>query len=432
MSLSRRTALALVVLLVGAALSAVLLLEHRGALQGSGPLARLCGAAAGAPSGCETVARSAWAAPRGVPLAALGLMFCLALAGWLALALADPDADRTAAAARVAWLLLAAALGVDLLLLGVQAFVVRAFCTLCLLTYAVNAAALALLWPARRAALAALRAAQARPLVLGALLVGLAVTLAVWAADDGLRARAPSATAALGLPGTLEEAQARVRALQQTLDDPEKLRQYMQDKELRQFDAAPVQPIDLTTAPSQGDPGAPLHVVTYSDFLCPFCRQLAAGLQEFLPRTSGRVVVHFKHYPLDQACNPGLQRQVHPGACWLARGAICAQEQGRFEPFHDTVFSGELQAPGEADVKRLGATAGLDAARLSACLSAPATAARLAADIAEAGRVGVSSTPTVFINGRKLPSLNTFAQALERESVRLGLPAPMSPPGAGQ
>ncbi len=415
---SKRLLAALALLVVGACLSAALLLEHRG--QPLGAVARLCGAA-GATSGCETVSRSTWAAPLGVPLAAVGLAFYAVLA--LFLGLARVDAAHAAAAARLAWLLIALALVGDLALLAVQAFSIGAYCTLCLLTYAVNAALLALLWPARAAALQPLAAPGARTLVAGTLLAGLMAIAAVAASDRALVARQPSADSALGFTGTLAEAQARIRTLQDTLDNPEKLQQYLSDKALATFDAAPVQQIDVVTPAVLGPRQAPLQVVTYSDFLCPYCRSLANGLRGLLPRTNGRVAVVFKHYPLDQSCNPTLSRMVHPGACWLARGAVCAQEQGRFEAFHDKVFGSEPRGtPDEAQVRRLAQESGLDVARFNGCLASPQSLARVSADIQEGQRVGVQGTPTVLVNGRLLPSLDLLGRVLEREASRQGAP----------
>ncbi len=415
---SKRLVAAVVLLAVGACLSTLLLFEHRG--QPIGAVARLCGAA-GATSGCETVSRSAYAAPLGVPLAAVGLVFFVALALLLVLSLADPA--QAPAAARLAFLLVALALLGDLALLALQAFSIGAYCTLCLLSYVVNAGVLALLWPARSLPLGPLFAPPARSLRWGALLAGAMAVVAVAAADRALLARQPSSDAALGFAGTLGEAQARIRTLQETLDNPQKLQQYLSDKAMATFDAAPVQQIDLVSPAVLGPRQAPLQVVTYSDFLCPHCRSLANGLHGLLPRTNGRLSIVFKHYPLDQDCNTALPRMVHPGACWLARGAVCAQEQGRFEAFHDKVFGGESKgASDEAEVRRLAQEAGLDALRLSACLTAPQSLARVSADIEEGRRVGVQGTPTVLINGKLLPSLDLFGRILEREAQRLGQP----------
>ena len=165
-----------------------------------------------------------------------------------------------------------------------------------------------------------------------------------------------------------------------------------------------------------------MKVVEYSDFLCPFCRNLGLALAQFVPQAGGRVVVYFKNYPLDSACNPKLKQSVHPGACNLALGAICAQRQGKFEAYHDRVFGTEFHNPQAADVVRIAGEAGLNAAAMPGCLDDPKTKEALDAQIAEANRLEVTSTPTVYINGKKLPRINDFVAVVDKEARKKGFP----------
>ena len=141
-----------------------------------------------------------------------------------------------------------------------------------------------------------------------------------------------------------------------------------------------------------------------------------------MPQAGGRVAVYFKNYPLDNACNPKLPRSTHPGACNLALGAVCAHYQGKFEAYHDKVFSTELRNPQPADVVRLAGEAGLNAAALEGCLDDPKTKADLAAQIDEANRLGITSTPTVYVNGKKLPRINDFVAVVDKEARKKGFP----------
>ena len=115
-------------------------------------------------------------------------------------------------------------------------------------------------------------------------------------------------------------------------------------------------------------------------------------------------------------------RSTHPGACNLALGAICARYQGKFDAYHDRVFSTELRNPQAADVVRLAGEAGLNAAAIQGCLDDPKTKADLAADIAEGNRLGVNSTPTLYINGKKLPRINDFVAVVDKEARKKGFP----------
>jgi len=452
-----------------AAIAALLLLQHHGEPRAVAAVSQACGA--GPASGCDEVARSAWSRVAGFPVAAWGLALYLSVAILLFLALAGP-APLAGPLALVAAGALASALAVDLVLLGVQALSIRAFCGLCIATYVLGGLALAALLPARRAATAAgdAFAGPAGRLALAGWAASVVVTLGfVYAANTALTARAEKRQARLlGAPAGPAEAHAEPHAdpqavpapvsasateasaatgaatgastgaaagpqdaaywraqaqkLQATIDDPQKLEAYFSARAQAEYDAAKVEAIDLARGPLKGSPSAKVTVVEYSDFMCPFCRQLAGALSNFVPQAGGRLAVYFKNFPLDNACNPKLPRAVHPGSCTLALGAICAQNQGKLEAYHDRVFGSELTNPQPADVVRLAGEAGLNAAALSGCLDDPQTKAALQAEIAEGNRLAVHSTPTVFINGKKLPRLNDFVAVVDKEAQKKGSP----------
>lgn len=459
-----RVVVALLALAAGGLLSALLLLEHYGERRAAAVVSEVCGE--GDDSGCAQVSQSRYAAVRGVPVAALGLFFyaCLGLLLLLAL-LAGPAAMHAAAALTL--LALLAALAVDAVLLGIQAFAIRAFCRLCLLTYALNAVGVVVLLKARPAKDAvghALRTVDGRLVLTGWAVGSLALLAGVFGSDRALayrqRGRAasilgpPAAEAPLTVPPVRpspsssvgaaagaplppdaqrwqEEArmaQEQARRLQEILDDPKKLDQYFKEKAAREFEQGPVRNLDLAGVPFKGPANAPVRVVEFSDFLCPFCRDLAHGFTSFMPQSGNRVALYFKNYPLDRSCNPELKTTIHPGACALALGAACAHEQGKFWAYHDKVYASPPPNPSVKDVARLAGEAGLNPAALEACALSAKSRERLAAEIAEAHKLGVHATPTVFINGRQLPRINDFIQMVDKELARLGQP-PLRPPG---
>ena len=460
--------------LAGAAVSGLLLMQHHGEGPAVSAVNQACGD--GQTSGCEDVARSAWSRFAGLPVAAYGLAFYLSLALALALALVAPVEIRDTLACLVL-AALAAGLLVDLLLLGVQAFAIHAYCRLCILTYLLSAAALLALLPERRAARGAgglLRAPEGRVAVAGFVLGTAAVAGAVLAADVALQARAarrqatllgaplpaaaaphaeaapppvatpdpaaPPAAPVAGSPaaqaapppspgpgdGDAKVWRERAEKLQATIDDPRKLEAYFSEKAQREFETSAPVALDVANAPMRGPATAPVAVVEYSDFMCPFCRNLGMALSQFVPQAGGRVKVFFKNYPLDNTCNPKLPRTVHSGACNLALGGICANYQGKFDAYHDRVFSTELQNPQASDVARLAGEAGLNAVALQGCLSDPKTKAELTAQIEEGNRLGVNSTPTVYVNGKKLPRINDFVAVVDKEARKKGFP-PLAP-----
>jgi protein-disulfide isomerase/uncharacterized membrane protein len=455
-----RVVAALCLCLAGAGVSGVLLGQHHGEPRLASAVNQACGD--GQTSGCEDVARSSWSRAAGLPVAAYGLVFYLSLALALALALVAAGETRDTLAGLVL-AALAAGLLVDLLLLGVQAFAIHAYCRLCLLTYLLSAAALVALLPARRAARGTLATAgrpEGRLALAGWALGTLALAGGVFAADATLVNRAARRQATLlGTPGPAAhvaepapppanpsspsaplqgaspEAPAgpqdakywrdQAQKLQSTIDDPQKLEAYFAEKAQREFDTAAPTLIDVATAPLKGPATAPAKVVEFSDFMCPFCRNLAGALSQFVHQSGGRVAVYFMNYPLDNACNPKLPRATHPGACNVALGAICAHYQGKFDAYHDHVFSAEFQNPQPADVVRLAGEAGLNAAALEGCLDDPKTKADLATQIGEANRLGITATPTLYINGKKLPRINDFVPVVDKEARKKGF-APLS------
>jgi protein-disulfide isomerase/uncharacterized membrane protein len=440
--------------------SGLLLLQHHGERAATATVNQVCGE--GEEGGCDKVNQSAYAAGFGVPLAAIGLFFYLSLIVLMTLGLLAPEVRDSAAA--VSLVLLLIALVMDVGLLALQAVAIKAFCKLCLLTYVLNAGAILVLSPARRA-LGALRGlssqVEGRLLLAGWVAGSLAVAAAVAGAQSTLTLRASARGRALiGLPdgsapassspasaatvqvqaaapgpatltptatavppgGEAQHYKELAEKLQQTLDDPQKLDQYFAAKASQEFDKAQMQSMDLTEAPSKGTANAPVQVVEYFDYLCPFCRQLSAALDAFLPQAGNRIVVYYKNYPLDQACNAQMKQTIHAGACWLAMGGICAGYQGKFAAYQGKVMSTESHNPGPADVVRMATEAGLDATALEACINDPKTKQRLTAEIEEARRVGVQATPTLFINGKKLPRLQDFVPTVDKEAQKKGAP----------
>ena len=319
-----RLAAALGLCLAGAAISGLLLLQHHGEGRAVAAVDQVCGDSLDGPSGCETVAQSSWSSIAGFPLAGLGLIFYLALALLLALTLLVSGDQRTTLSGFVV-LALALGLLVDLLLLGVQVFALGTFCILCVITYALSAGALFALLPAWRGALAPAAALGHREgrlalagwalgaVAVGAAVLGLEATLdhreagrqmailgspapasrpeteseATASSSQALTPAPPSPTTTTAQAETSDSEHWKQRAqeLQQTLDDPQKLEQYFSKKAQREYDSAAAEPIDLENVPVKGPPEAPVKIVEYSDFLCPFCRMPWRGSRGF-PRLS--------------------------------------------------------------------------------------------------------------------------------------------------
>jgi protein-disulfide isomerase/uncharacterized membrane protein len=464
MKLTHRLTIVLLLCLAGAVLAGSLLLQHHG--ESSAVVAGLCGE--GGDTGCDRVNQSAWSTVAGVPWAAIGLVFYLSILAATSVALAAGDETRSTIGA-VLLAILAAAVFIDVGLFVVQAARIGAFCKLCLLTYAVNVAALAVLWPLR-SGLATVRTALATPAlrvaIVGWLLATVVSAGGAAAFEVGLRAReAQRAAKILGERATaaatpeptslptsaptpelpvsgaaspdvakyqeqLKATQEEVKRLKETLDDPQKYEVYQSQKSLADFAKNPVMKFDLADTPMKGPANAKIKIVEFSDFLCPWCQRIAQAFHGYLPHTDNRVAIYYKFYPLDEPCNPDFKPSLHPGSCWLAYGGVCAQKEGKFWEYHDRVFAMEPQKtpPDRQFVAHLGAELGMNESTFNACLGASTTQERVAADVAAGKKTGIKGTPSIFINGRKLPRTNEFLQAMEEESKRLGLgPMPQVP-----
>lgn len=153
--------------------------------------------------------------------------------------------------------------------------------------------------------------------------------------------------------------------------------------------------------PSLGPPTAPITIVEYSDFQCPFCRIGAYAVHSAMTSHLGQVRVEFRNFPIDQACNPEVHQTAHPVACEAARVAMCAHKQGKFEAVYDELFDKQASfAPGRP--LEFAKAIGLDGPALDACVATPEVAQEVNRDILEAVALGIKSTPTFYVNGYKV------------------------------
>lgn len=428
-----RIVLAMALCLGAGVISGILLGQHHGDPWAVSTVTERCGDAES--GSCGEVAQSAWSAFAGIPLAALGLAFYTSLALLAPLALFAPAGLRKALIGSILIPCLLVGLAFDLLLLMLQAFVLHAWCAFCIATYLLGLAALLVLLPFRgnpRRLFARFAPPEGKLALAGWALAVVAVALAVGSFNWMLESRADAREGSLlgssadgqnsedGDPDDPSYWQKRARRLEGILDDPRRTEAYWSEKALREFDEARAEEIDLTGIPGEGDEGAPVTVVEYSDFLCPYCRQLSTALLRYVPESEGKVRVYFKNYPLDRECNPVLSRSTHPGACRLALGAVCARRQERFSAYQDRAFEAGIDDPQMDDVVKIGREAGLDLRAFRRCLEDPGARAALDAEVAEANRLGVDSTPSVYVNGKPLERVNDFLKVVDREARRQG------------
>ncbi|MGH7860011.1 MAG: DsbA family protein, partial [Candidatus Binatia bacterium] len=133
----------------------------------------------------------------------------------------------------------------------------------------------------------------------------------------------------------------------------------------------------------------------------PHCRTAHVALKDLLSRYRVEVRFVFHHFPLSNQCNPAMQMRGHEHACESAVAAECAAEQGQFDAYSNLLFANQESLGAEA-LRGLARDVGIDADAFEKCLSGERAAARVKADVEAGQRAGVRSTPTFFINGRKI------------------------------
>lgn len=159
--------------------------------------------------------------------------------------------------------------------------------------------------------------------------------------------------------------------------------------------------------PARGPSDAPVQIIEFSDFECPFCLRAFPTVSEVLKTYGNRVRLVYRHYPLPN----------HPNARPAAEASACANEQGKFWPYHDRLF-GSPDRLTTGDLKRHAAELGLDTAAFNACVDTRKYQKDVDADITAANAAGVGGTPAFFINGRPISGampFETFKQVIDEE-----------------
>jgi len=159
--------------------------------------------------------------------------------------------------------------------------------------------------------------------------------------------------------------------------------------------------------PAMGPADAPITIVEFSDYQCPFCRRAEPIVKEVMERYPGQVRLVYRHFPLDQ---------IHPRARPAAEAAMCAHDQGKFWEYHEKLFSDDEF--GDEQLVAYAEEVGLDKADFEKCLEEDRFAEKVEADLQAGRAAGVSGTPAFFVNGIMLSGakpVDEFAAVIEAE-----------------
>jgi protein-disulfide isomerase len=151
----------------------------------------------------------------------------------------------------------------------------------------------------------------------------------------------------------------------------------------------PIVNVTYDPARVRGNPHAPVTIVEFSDFQCPFCKRSESTLQDLLTKYGDRIKIAYLDFPL---------AEIHPQAQSAAEAARCAGEQGKFWEYHDALYADQSKLGG-ADLVTHAAALNLDKQKFQACLDSGKFKSKIQADLEQGNKVGVAGTPGFFVNG---------------------------------
>lgn len=160
----------------------------------------------------------------------------------------------------------------------------------------------------------------------------------------------------------------------------------------------PLVEVAYDNARVRGNANAPVTIIEFSDFQCPYCRRAQAILKEVLDKYDGKVRLGYRDFPL---------KNIHPQSQLAAEAARCAQDQTKFWEYHDALYnSSQLE---KENLLELARKAGIEMTRFESCLSDQKYKKSVEQDVQDGIQAGVTGTPAFFINGIFLNGARPFS-----------------------
>jgi protein-disulfide isomerase len=175
--------------------------------------------------------------------------------------------------------------------------------------------------------------------------------------------------------------------------------------------AAPTADVAIDGAPIQGVREAPVKIIEFADYECPYCQQVHPLLKKLEQEFDGKIAIAFKDFPLP----------MHSRATKAAEATRCAGAQGKYWELHDSLFehAGHLEVP---QLKEYAQALQLDMEKFDKCLDSGEQAAAVQKDFAEAQRLGLSGTPSFFMNGHFFSGMVKYNALREMVAQELATP----------
>jgi len=190
------------------------------------------------------------------------------------------------------------------------------------------------------------------------------------------------------LPGTLEELAPKIREFMRRKRGSEYVQKLNAEKDFTLLLERPR--IEMAAdGPSRGPDDAAITIIEFSDFQCPYCSRAVPVIDEVLERYPDDVRIVYRHLPLDR---------IHARARPAAEASLCADDQGKFWPFHDQLFA-NAKTLADEDLKRFAEAAELDVTAWEQCIAEGRFKQKVQQDVDAATSAGITSTPAFLVNG---------------------------------
>jgi protein-disulfide isomerase len=205
---------------------------------------------------------------------------------------------------------------------------------------------------------------------------------------------------------TLEQVKPRIVAYLQQQKSEERSNAFVDELKAKYKTTIALRPPVVNVAadgrPSKGPATAPVTIIEFSDYECPFCKRAEASVDQVMKTYGDKVKLVYRNYPLP----------MHPNARPASEAAACAEAQGKFWEYHKKLFDNQT-ALGKDQLKTYAKDVGLDQAKFDKCLDSSEFKAKIDQDVDAASKVGVTGTPAFFINGRMLSGAQPFEKFKE-------------------
>jgi len=163
--------------------------------------------------------------------------------------------------------------------------------------------------------------------------------------------------------------------------------------------APPPPKVEVGQAPTKGPANAPVTIIEWSDFECPFCARGAERVNEIIAKYGDKVRFAYKHQPLS----------FHKNAMLAAQASMAAHEQGKFFEYHDLLFANQRSLERDS-LERYAEQLGLDMTKFRSALDSGKYAAYVRKDSQDGSALGATGTPTFFVNGRQIVGAKPLAE----------------------